>query len=269
MKKDKLSSKVKAEVEMTSSPKLSKKIIRGANVEGIIFCTPTGDLELEQRRQSQEQEHLKTLEDFWLDKGFQMGLERGFEEGWRKGEIEGFQKGMNEGQQVGRDNSKEEFELQGFERGKTAIKEELLSTFSELDTLCREIVAEKERLIENTKNHLIDFSLEICSKILRQRLQDPDVLSQIIRDLISEYQSTLKDQNVTIILPEQHLESVKSQLTLYLGKGKLGEASFIFQQDRSLEEGDFRIETPQGIIHYNLERQIQEIKQFNSEIQHS
>ena len=63
---------------MTSS---HNRIIRGANVKGVVYCSPSGQLENEDHQDKQERQNLKSLEDFWYNKGHQEGEKIGFQKG--------------------------------------------------------------------------------------------------------------------------------------------------------------------------------------------
>ena len=91
----------------------NKGIIRGAKVNGIVFCSPTGAMEREESIQNHEKENLKTLEDFWFNKGVNEGKKQGFEEGFK----EGTDKGIQIGKEQGKSEGLEEGKNQGLEEG--------------------------------------------------------------------------------------------------------------------------------------------------------
>ncbi|MDF2577050.1 MAG: fliH [Chlamydiales bacterium] len=247
---------------MTLLSKGIKKIIRGADVEGITFCTPTGELEQEQQKQRQEQEHLKTLEEFWLDKGFQQGIERGFEEGWSKGEEEGYLRGLTEGKKIGEEESKEKYIEEGRVQGYDKTIQELEELFSLFKNLNHKLERERFELTDKLRPDLINLATSICEKVLKRDLAQESSMVQLIDSLLLQHQRLIKEAPLTIVLPSEEATTIRNWLEKqhYDSNSQLMD-KVQFQPDERMIKGNCRIEFPMGIIHFDIERQLAEIKE--------
>jgi flagellar biosynthesis/type III secretory pathway protein FliH len=233
-------------------------IIRGRAVDGIVFCSSNQELESATNRQKQEQEQLKTLEDFWLDKGFQQGFSRGLKEGAQKGFQDGLQQGIKQGQEEGVVSSKQEFYQQGFDEGLAKAKAELQQLFEQGATLADGIAQQRQHLIEEMQPILVQMCRKICDKILRKAIENEDVLMHVIESLIKDFEPVMKEQVITFVFSQELSEAIQKDLGSFFAQGR----EIQIEQDQWLTPGSFRIEFATGLLSFNIDRQLDELEKL-------
>ena len=250
--------------KMTSLP---KKILKGVNVEGVIFCSPLGELNEKDPIKKQEEAHLKSLEKFWLSKGKKEGEEAGYKKGWEEGNKEGLEKGLKEGKQV----AFEEGLALGYESGsidgRKELKEEFKESFSSLLEISKEINTNKEQLLDSAKPEIISFSLDVCKRILEKELSNPQQMTELIEKLLYQAKPFLLDKKVKISIPEEQYQNLKDSLkTTALAFEEIKECQVF--SDSSLKTGNCIVESSFGLINFDLERALKEIKTRSLEVKY-
>jgi flagellar assembly protein FliH len=222
---------------MTSS---HRGIIRGADVDGIVFCDPSGGLVTKAVHERSEKDHLQALEEFWLSKGRQEGRQAGFDEGSQQGHASGLQ----EGESVGYQKGLSEGESKGLEKG--------------LEDGRLEAEAQREEIVGTTRHDIIEFCMVVCKQVLRREMSDPEALKLTVGDLLDQAAGSLKITEMTVVLcPSDH-----TMLT-----SRFDEISAVFPDgihwvsDSSIAQGDARVETSTGLVNFSIDRQIQELEQ--------
>ena len=245
---------------MTSS---HNKIIRGADIDGVVFCTPSGDLDKENPLERQERDNLKTLEEFWRNKGFQEGKEAGFEQGWKEGKSEGYRKGLQEGEAKGREEGKSEGYQKGLKEGEEKVRSELQESIFIMNKGVEQLQEQQKILYEDAKPELVRFALTVCEKVLRRQLEDSDALMTMVNAIFQQARPIMKDVVVDVIFSSEDLAMVEEALRSVT----VNEAKKInFVADESLQRGDIRVETPLGLVNFNLERILCDLEKKTLEV---
>lgn len=217
---------------------LLDKIIRGAKVDAVVVCTPceTTDRGL---AKSKHLDDIKKLEEFWRLKGYEEGLEEGFKKG--------FEEGQNKGQKAG---SSQGFEY-GVNEGEKRIKDSLGANLKLLDTLCSSLQEQKAVLYEEVKPELVRFACVVCERVLRRHLESQDVLTQMLKHIFEQARQIIKDAVVEVAVSAEDYELLqKSSQDLPTSQAK----EIHLTIDYSLRRGDICVQTPLGLLNFDLER---------------
>ncbi len=245
---------------------LHKGIIRGAKVDGVVFCSPQGEVETEQKVKQTEQDNLKALEDFWVAKGRKEGRDEAYQEGYEAGQAEGLSRGESDGLARG----KEEGDATGYERGLEAGREKVAEEFNEsirLFSRATELLGEeRENLVEQSRVELIHFCMAVCRSILQRELSDPQAMEQMIGRLIDEARPLAKKGEVEIFLSKEDKDSVDERLSSLTLDEEVRERLTLVV-DTQLFRGDCRVETEMGLLNFSIERQLEEVEKKVLEVQ--
>jgi flagellar assembly protein FliH len=261
MKKVKCSFKEK-EVMVGSSPK--SKIIKNGNVNGIVFCSPTGHLDDLNNDQQQDHEQLQALELFWKNKGMQEGEKKGYEEGLAIGEDKGFQKGYKKGLIEEKQKSEKEFLQQGTKIGYQQAKDELNELTTLFTELSQRIISKEQQALEDFKKDLFTLCLSICEKIIRQELSLKYTLETLINKMMTEAKSILLEESTDLFLSQKdHSLIQNSQDSILPPNLHLKNLNVLI--DPFLSNGDFRIVTNKGLINYDINRLLNTLNKHVSE----
>ncbi len=240
---------------MKSSP---KHVIRGADVEGIIFCNPQKGFKSNGEAQVEEDD-LKALELFWYNKGKKEGREEGLEEGHKKGLHEGQEKGLEEGYGKGFQEGKEKGIEEGHQESENQVRADFLAGISILDKASQEFEETRDTLFEKAKPEFISLAMEISKKILLQELNNPSVFSKLIEKLLIQAKAITHDQVTNIVLSPQDYEMLEHHFSLInFDKHDITKLSFL--SDPSIKQGQSRIETSLGLINFDIDRQLKNIE---------
>lgn len=243
---------------MTSSP---KKIIRGAAVQGVLFCTPTG-ADKEDPVARQESDNLKALEDFWYKKGFEEGQEKGFELGRADGEQEGHRRGLQEGEQRGREEGKQEGYESGLEEGEERVKAEFSDAIARATAAADAVKEYQESLFDEAKAEMVSFALAVCEQVLRTHLSDPDHFKQVVETVIHQAQPVIKDCPVEITFSRDDLARLQGSgldevLKKHVGDGP---SAIRFIAEEGMRSGDCRLETSLGLVNFDIGRILDDLE---------
>ena len=237
---------------MTSSP---KKIIRGAEVEGVLFCTPTG-ADKEDPAAKVEKENLKALEEFWHKKGLEEGRELGFQEGTAEGEREGHRKGLQEGEQKGYAEGKEQGREEGLQEGEEKVRAELTDAISHAEAAAEEVKRYQESLYDDAKAEMVTFSLAVCEQVLRTHLNDTEQFKQVIERVIQQAQPVIKECPVELVFAHEHLKKLQEAGLDEGLKAQVGDGATVirFTAEEGVRPGDCRLETSLGLVNFDIKR---------------
>lgn len=241
-----------------------KRIIRGADVEGIMFCSPKGQLEKDDSKTEKDGEDLKALEAFWYNKGEKEGQDKGFEEGQKEGEKEGYRKGFQEGHQQGLEEGKELGKSSAMEENLSSIKQEYASALETLQEAAEKISGSRERLLEEGRSDLIHLVILICEKILKKKIRQPESLGEIIENLLKQAKSIAHGEQVQVLLSAEDLDQLEHRLqTLDYDRHNITKLDFI--SDPSVPQGSCKIESSLGMIHFNIDRELEHLEEVIKE----
>lgn len=245
---------------MTLSPKSG--IIRGEEVSGFVFLGQDGSIrtEKENAQNNEEQKNLKVLEEFWFQKGARSGEEIGYKKGWKEGDTKGYLRGLEEGKKQGLEEGKK----QGVEEGKNYQNEEkearLDDSIALLLKLREDFKKHYDKLFDQLKPELVELCLQICNKILSVELENKQNMIQVIESVLKKARPIFGEGDVQLSFSEEDFEALEP----YLGKlkGQHPQVKALnFQADDTLKKGDVRLETPLGIMQFDLDRQIEDLRE--------
>lgn len=229
---------------------MSKKIIRGAKVGGIIFVDPHSEPAVETPEKLNAQADLKTLLDM---QHMSEEDEKKWDAVWKAGIKEGYRRGLVEGQKQGYDTGKEEGIETGFRKGTEKARAELQNLIQMLNALAMGLSCKQEGIYEQMKPELIQFCFSICENLLRDSLKNPKAFIGLIERLITEAKTLFKEAPITIVLSPEDLEKFQQDLNKIV-KDNEDLKKLTFASDKGIEQGNCRIETSLGLINFDIKR---------------
>jgi len=238
---------------MTSS---HKRIIRGANVQGVVFCTPDGSLDDEDPQDKQEREQLKSLEDFWQNKGRQEGEKTGFQQGFEEGKSEGQQQGYEQGKSEGTEEGLKEGYERGFQEGVEQTQAAIQESVQLMKTVSDQVQKTSESLLESSRPEIVRFSLFVAETILRRELSNPEAMKKQVEAVLLQAKPIVREHaGLDLHLHPEDLKMVEEQM-----QGE--DSSYLhFFADSSMSRGDCRAETVLGMVNVNIQRLLQDLEQ--------
>ncbi|MBN4066763.1 hypothetical protein JYU14_01610 [Simkania negevensis] len=244
-------------MKSSRKPSSSKQIIKGEEACGVIFCTPSGSLKKESKK---EEEGLQALEEFWYKKGLKEGKKAGFEEGWKEGEEGGYRKGLDEGKGKGHQEGFSQAQEEYYQKGYEAAEEECQQAMSIVGTIADKMKEEQLKGFEQVKTELIDFALKIAKKIIQQQLKDREILKSHIDNLLAHAKPIIKDTETIISLAPDDYKRIENYLDVYEQRDG---ARIKVIADPGILPGNCFIESPLGLLNFTLDR---ELEDFNDNL---
>lgn len=157
--------------------------------------------------------------------------------------IEAYQKGKEEG------------ERQGYEKA----QKELEAFVNLLQTMAAKILEQKKSLLEHLKPEIIEFSLAICERVIRQELAQPEKLARMIDSLLATATASLQGDLVKIILSPDDLILLENHLTkIQYDKHEI--KGIRFNPDPTIRRGDCRIEAKTGLLNCTISRELEDLR---------
>ncbi len=156
---------------------------------------------------------------------------------------EAYQKGKEEGEKIGYDRA--------------MLEQEFLMVL--LQKVTHKFIEQKSRFLEALKPEIIEFSLSVCEKVIRQELLQPDKLAKMIDSLLAAATPFLQGELVKIILSPDDLVSLEK----YIGKIQYDQKEIKgvrFAPDPQVKRGDCRIETKQALLNCTISRELEDLK---------
>jgi flagellar assembly protein FliH len=242
---------------MKSSP---KKIIRGAEVSGIMFCNTKGKVMPSDTTQKEEQESLKALEVFWYKKGIKEGRKAGFEEGAREGEKEGYRKGFLDGKKDGFEEGKNTGKEQGLQEAQDSDKTNVEGALGVLSQASQQFGRQRDEMLQQMKRGQVQLVFAICEKVLRRELSNSEVLKGTLESMLSQAQGIIdKSASTQVLLSPEDYNLLEEELST-VQAAVYGAERLDFGQDPEIQRGGCRIETPLGIINFDVKRQLENLE---------
>ena len=208
--------------------------------------------------ENQEKENLEALEEFWRNKGFQEGEKKGFDVGLKEGEEQGHRKGVEEGKSQGFEEGKEVAFNEGLEKGCQDAKAEIGEVFELINNIAQQLSDEKNMLLEKFKPEIVKLAMAVCENILRQELQMPQRLAQLVGAIVKDAKSLASEEKISVLFaPDdlQKIEKIKHDL-----QGNMNMSQMKFLSDTSLSAGNFRVEAPTGMINFDIKRLLDDMQ---------
>lgn len=128
-----------------------------------------------------------------------------------------------------------------------------------LQTLTQKVLEEKDHLFDHLKPQLLEFSLTLCERVMRQELAHPDKLAHLLDDLLTHAAPTLQGALVHIHLAPEDLDMLHAHLeTIHYDKREIKGLRFV--PDAALRRGDIRIETATHLLNCALTRELEDLR---------
>lgn len=231
----------------------SKKVIRGAHVEGVSFFNPKEKIISDTSKDDKAQAQVKMKEMLHQKKEISREFAEDLEKTWEKGELKGYQRGLLEGRKQGYEVGKEEGLEIGFQQGTEKMRADLKHLVQLMNSIAVELALKQEGTFDQLKPEIIKFSLAVCEHILRRTLSDPKIFIDLIERLLAEAKSIVREATVTVALSPNDLATLDQDLKLIIyDKEEIKKLNFI--SDKSIEQGNCRIETSVGLINFDIKR---------------
>lgn len=150
-------------------------------------------------------------------------------------------------------------EERGEKKGYAKALEESKFFLSLLQTMTRKMLDHKNRLLDQLKPEIIEFSLAVCEKVIRKELTHPEIFVHLINALLNQSARTLGNETLHIILSPADFHLLEKQFSL-IHYDKQEIAGLRFFSDPFIRQGDCRIEAKSGLLNYDISRELEEIQ---------
>lgn len=173
-----------------------------------------------------------------------------------------FEEGYNSGLEVGTNKGIEEGTKKGYEDGYNKIREELNEQYEgkilELTNMIKAVEKEKDSIIEKYEKDIVQLSLDIAEKIMRQKLDIKDnVMSHIVRDIVKDYKNV--DWIKIYLSDKDNVHEVETDKVLINELQKVSKDVKI-EVLNDADEGSCVVETPNCIIDAGVKTQLNNLK---------
>ncbi len=154
-----------------------------------------------------------------------------------------YQKGKTDGEQI------------GYEKA----HHEVAAYFELLQRIIEKILEQKHNLCERLKPELIEFSLTVCERVIRQELSQPEKLAKMIDSLLAGAAVSLQGDLVKIVLAPDDLVLLEKHLNkIQYDKREIKALRFV--SDPLMRRGDCRIETKAGLLNCSISRELEDLR---------
>ncbi len=136
----------------------------------------------------------------------------------------------------------------------TTNKEELKGLISMIQSMAFHLFEHKKGLLNLLKPEIIELSLTICEKVVRQELSAPSALAKLIDTYINAAINETSGEEVKVYLSCEDLVLLEKEIVTY------GESRVAFLPDGKLERGDVRIETPSALLSGTIARELEDLR---------
>ncbi len=154
----------------------------------------------------------------------------------------------------------EEERLQAFEKGKRLGEEkgyaqavqEMHSSMRLLQTLANKLLDHKEKLLDQLKPEVIQFSLAVCERAIRKELSQPEVFVKWLNTLLSYVINRGDEEKISLFLAPGDLRLVEKFME--------SKSYLSLREDPLMRHGDCRIETPTKMVRWSIERELEDLE---------
>lgn len=228
-------------------PQKPKPILRGAQVEGVAFCSPPSEPAPLEEGSTQEQAQKAS------------GRTYNPKEIRKQAEKEGYYRGLQEGQQQGYEAGKSEgFEL-GIKQGNETASVHLRSTITLLNSVSDALANKQEDIFEQAKPEMIKFCLAVCERIIMQELTNPQAFVRLINTLLHQVKSQLKGTHIEVLVSTEDLAMLQQSLP-HIAYDMEDFKGLDFIADKTIERGNCRINMPLGLLNFDIKRLLSELE---------
>ncbi|MBB65424.1 MAG: hypothetical protein CMO81_10210 [Waddliaceae bacterium] len=243
----------------------TNKIIRDSRVEGVVFCSPGGQIEREDTTKKRDAESLKALEDFWYHKGLQEGKKQGFDEGLAEGLSDGYRKGQAEGKELGDKEGFERGKSEGLNEGRAEKEAELREAIDKVLKLADSFVIKIEEVMDEAKPEILRYCSALCEQVIGRELENPQLLAEIVTKLVKKTQTVVRSEPLTVFLPSVDFIVVHDAITKRIEEASI-KAQLEIIEDEHMGPGRCLIQSSMGAFSFDVNRQIQELERLAFEV---
>lgn len=243
-----------------------KRIIRGTQVEGVVFFDPNSPTSPEVSNETKAQTIAKMHEVLRQKMGENKDYPKELEEIWKEGENEGYRRGLLDGQAQGYEVGKEEAFETGLREGMQKTRNELKHLVQLVNTVALGLATKQEGIFEQIRPEIIKFILNVCEHMLRRSLTDSKSFIQLIELLLHETKSILKDGVITVVMASEDLELFERDLQkLSYDRDEIKKLCFVV--DKAIERGNCRVETSLGLVNFDIKRMLADLEKKVLEVE--
>ncbi|MGI6225039.1 MAG: FliH/SctL family protein [Peptococcales bacterium] len=164
--------------------------------------------------------------------------------------------------QVSAENIKNEAFQEGFLKGEEAG----LLAVKELQEKANAIVLkahqERREIIKGLESEIVDFSLEIAKKVIRNEIKSkPEVIQFIVKELLTLVQDSTRVTVKVCTSDYERLEEQKAILQAVLSYGLLN-----LENDPTLSQGDCIVISDTGILVAKIDKQLDKLQDVLQEV---
>lgn len=153
----------------------------------------------------------------------------------------------------------------GFEDGKKEVIDKLLQTAEEEAERLREEASEVlincnekyNAYLKEKEREIVNLSLNIAEKILRKKIKEDEVVSNIVNEVIESFRES---ESIIIKTNPFHSEEIKRNVEKWKYNYAIKGEIFIIE-DKGIEEGNVVLEKPSGKVFVGIDIGLEKIKE--------
>jgi flagellar assembly protein FliH len=153
--------------------------------------------------------------------------------------------------QQARARAEEEGFQQGYQAGETEAKAEIKDLVAHLETLINKLEQEKQTIIKDQEESIVEFVGAFARKILGQELSDPDMLLAAVKQALDKIDLTC---NLNLYLNPKYSDYISEKLANYTGLAKV--ENFKVLESTKLSENDMILENERTRYDFRLDTQV-------------
>jgi flagellar assembly protein FliH len=205
----------------------TKNILKGAKIEGTVFCNAQKPKEVPPEIESAAGTEYKR------------GLEDGRQQGYEGGRLEGL--GL------------------GFQQGEMIVHDQFKDALGMLNLIAASFQMQREELFKQIKPEIIKFNINLMEKLLQQELKNPEVFISLIEKLLQQVESVIKNVSINVIVSPEDGQLLKANIqTLGLPSQALSRINLL--EESTMERGNCRLETSLGMLNYDIPRLMKDLE---------
>lgn len=163
------------------------------------------------------------------------------------------------------ENLKSQAYTEGYHLGKEDGLKEVQVLKKQANEIIEKAYEERIKILENMEREIVDFSVNIAEKIIRQQIENnQEIALPIVQDLLAHVQDSTQ---VTVKVGEADYEDLINQvdtLQSFLNYGSLN-----LELDNTLKQGDCIVVSENGIVVAKIDEQFEKLKKMLQDGIHS
>jgi flagellar assembly protein FliH len=147
----------------------------------------------------------------------------------------------------------------GTKKGYEKTHDELKTLIKLLQTIAEKLLEQKQKLLDQLKPELIEFSITVCEKVIRKELGQSESFVKLMNSLLLYASSHFRHDSLNIVLSPEDLLMIEEKL-VEIHQDRRESASIQFRSDPDMRRGDCRIETPTALLNYSISRELDHLQ---------